>query len=157
MPELRSGVRRGRASRNPNTTNNNQEEIDGQKVTGGRTRGRRGGVAGGRGNNAGNRGRGRRSNRKPAVPVGGGGEGEGDEKRVEEVKESSHKTPSLKDNEGGGGVGLGLGLGGGGEREEVGEKEMDEYDSDGNAVGRSADKGLNDDDVNGAPLPEKVD
>uniref|UniRef100_A0A803N862 non-specific serine/threonine protein kinase n=1 Tax=Chenopodium quinoa TaxID=63459 RepID=A0A803N862_CHEQI len=129
MPELRSGARRGRASRNP-TANNNQEEIDGQKVTGGRTRGRRGGVvAATRGNKGGNR---------------------------EEAKESSRKTTSLKANaaaEEGGGVGLGLG--GGGAGEEVGEKEMDEFDSGGNAVGRSGDKGLNDDDAS-APLPEKV-
>ncbi|XP_021739126.1 casein kinase 1-like protein HD16 [Chenopodium quinoa] len=156
MPELRSGARRGRASRNP-TANNNQEEIDGQKVTGGRTRGRRGGgVAATRGNKGGYRGRGRRNNRQPVAAVGGGVDGEGDEKVLEEAKESSRKTTSLKASaaaEERGGVGLGLG--GGGAGEEVGEKEMDEFDSGGNAVGRSGDKGLNDDDSS-APLPEKV-
>lgn len=167
MPELRSGVRRGRASRNP-TANNDNEEIDGRKVTPARTRGRRGGAAGGRGTNAGNRGRGRGrgrgANRKQPVAaaeaaaaavVGASGGVEGDAKAADGVKASSQKSSSkAKENAvERGELGLGLG-GGGGVREEVGEREMDDYDSGGNAVGRSGDKGL-DDDLS-APLPEKV-
>ncbi|XP_021847756.1 casein kinase 1-like protein HD16 [Spinacia oleracea] len=151
MPELRSGARRGRASTNPRTNNNNQEEIGGQKATVGRTRGRRGGaVAGGRGNKGGSRGRGRRNNQQPAAAVGGGGdgcEGEADEKVVGQVKESSRKTASLKAKEA---AAEEVGV-----RKEIGEEEMDEYDSGGNAAGRSGDKGLNDDDGS-TPLPEKV-
>ena len=143
MPELRSGVRRGRASRNPNTANNNtNQEIGGQKLTTVRTRGRRGGGAA-------VRGRGRRNNRQPvaAVEV----QGEGDEKVLEgeAVEVDKDKTTSLKRNEAEKG-----GEGEGGVREVVGEKEMDEFDSGGNAVGRSGDR-LNDDDA-AAPLPEKV-
>ncbi|CAO2816791.1 unnamed protein product [Amaranthus hypochondriacus] len=143
MPELRSGVRRGRASRNPNTANNNtNQEIGGQKLTTVRTRGRRGGGAA-------VRGRGRRNNRQPvaAVEV----QGEGDEKILEgeAVEVDKDKTTSLKRNEA-----EKAGEGEGGVREVVGEKEMDEFDSGGNAVGRSGDR-LNDDDA-AAPLPEKV-
>ncbi|KAJ8423466.1 hypothetical protein Cgig2_013509 [Carnegiea gigantea] len=159
MPELRSGVRRGRASRNPTTNNNddndNNQEIDGQKVTGGRTRGRRGGA---RGNNAGNRGRGRRNNRQAAVAAGGAADER--ENPVEPLNVPSHKTTSLKANEAvepALGLGLGLGVGEGvAVREGVGEREMDEYDSGGNAVGRSGDRVVADDDGSAAPLPEKV-
>jgi len=156
MPELRSGVRRGRASRNPTTNNDdndNNQEIDGQKVTGGRTRGRRGGA---RGNNAGNRGRGRRNNRQAAAAAGGAADER--ENPVEPLNVQSHKTTSLKANEAvEPALGLGLGVGeGGAVREGVGEREMDEYDSGGNAVGRSGDRVVADDDGSAAPLPEKV-
>ncbi|GMH11848.1 hypothetical protein Nepgr_013689 [Nepenthes gracilis] len=156
MPELRSGVRRGRASRKLPTDNNQQgQQIDGQKVTNNRggTRGRRPEY---RANNT-TRVRARRNsnNRKKAAAI--------YDEKVEVVRVSSQRKPSLEDKEldrkeGGPKVRV-LGGGGGcegGIREEVGEREMDEYDSGGDAVGRSVDRGLGEDDGTTAPLPEKV-
>ncbi|KAL9227283.1 hypothetical protein vseg_002991 [Gypsophila vaccaria] len=143
MPELRRGARRGRASRNPNPNDIeiNAEEFPAAAVAAVRTRGRRG-----RGGAGVNRGRGRRNTRQAAAvaaeEVGAAGDeqavGGGGVERRENENENEARVVV------------------GEEEEVVGEKEMDEFDSGGNAVARSGDKGLGDDDASAGPLPEKV-
>lgn len=122
MPELRSGVRRGRAHRNPNAI-----RIEDQSVIAVRTRPRRAA-----------------QNRRGEVVVDGG---ERDTLRGLGLQATSFEEEEVKV----------LGATGGGSgppREEVAEKEMDEYDSG----GRSGDKGPGaEDEGSTAPLPEKVD
>ncbi|RVW12915.1 Casein kinase 1-like protein HD16 [Vitis vinifera] len=121
MPELRSGVRRGRAHRNPNAI-----RIEDESVTAVRTRPRRAA-----------------QNRRGEVVVDGG---ERDTLRGLGLQATSFEEEEVKV----------LGATGGGSgppREEVAEKEMDEYDSG----GRSGDKGPGaEDEGSTAPLPEKV-
>lgn len=123
MPELRSGVRRGRAHRNPNAI-----RIEDERVTAVRTRPRRAA-----------------QNRRGEVVVDGG---ERDVLRGLGLQATSFEEEEVKV--------LGATGGGGGSgppREEVAEKEMDEYDSG----GRSGDKGPGaEDEGSTAPLPEKV-
>ncbi|GAB2275790.1 Casein kinase 1-like protein hd16 [Dionaea muscipula] len=167
MPELRSGVRGGRALKNQPSENDNQ--IDSQKVTNNnnnrRTRGRRpaaasGAAAAARGNdNTTGRGTRRRINtrrRTSAVEAAAV-----DEEKLKAVKLSIQKRLSLNDSKEvverkKGGQEL-RALGNGGVGEELGERKMDECDSGGGAVGRSGgDKSPGDDDATAAPLPEKV-
>ncbi|KAK9699826.1 hypothetical protein RND81_08G197900 [Saponaria officinalis] len=158
MPELRRGARRGRASRNPNNdnnidNNNNGNGINGEEAAVGRTRGRRGRGAGA------NRGRGRRNTRQAAAVAAAAEEQAaaavvvGDEQGVGVERANEVRIDAgVRVGVGGGGGGGGGGVVG----EEVGEKEMDEFDSGGNAVARSGEKGLGDDDGSAGPLPEKV-
>ncbi|KAK9683815.1 hypothetical protein RND81_10G166700 [Saponaria officinalis] len=143
MPELRSGARRTRASRNPNP--NPIPDITGKKPSAAAARGRRGTVAAA---NTGNRGRGRRITRQAAA-VGG------DEK----VGGGERKTTSLKAKEAVENVEVRVG--GGVAGEEVGEKEMDECGGGRDAVDRSVsgegfDDDDDDDDEFSTPLPDIV-
>ncbi|GMH12417.1 hypothetical protein Nepgr_014258 [Nepenthes gracilis] len=161
MPELRRGVRRGRASRKQPTDDNleGHRQID---VTNNRrvTRGRRQEA---RANNTNTKGRCRRSNNRKAAAV----VAAIDDDNVGFVRGSNQKAPSSEDKEAhskqvGQEVGAFGGCGGagsegeGGIREEVGEREMDDYASGGGAAGRSGDRGLGEDDGTTAALPEKV-
>ncbi|KAK9282472.1 hypothetical protein L1049_005390 [Liquidambar formosana] len=128
MPVLRSGVRRGRAAKQPNP-------IEEGEAIATRTRRRRAAAAAPR--------------NKQQRPV--------DENVVAaaaaaaplQAKEEAER--GLKEARGVGGIGGGAR--GGVEKEEVGEKQMDEFDSG----GKSADKGhAGEDEGSTAPLPEKV-
>ncbi|KAA8525242.1 hypothetical protein F0562_007097 [Nyssa sinensis] len=134
MPQLRSGVRRGRPSKQPIAI----EQAAADKNKKGRTvrtRQRRTAQC--------------KKDKKAVVVV-----DVDDDENV--VKVSSHKTTTLKGEDKEEVRVLGV-AGGGAEvaaaKEEVGEKGMDDYDS----AGRSGDKGLGaDDEGSTAPLPERV-
>lgn len=116
MPELRSGVRRGRQAK----------PIEGdQKVTERRTRGRPPTTAAAK----------KRTNKKKTIDE---NIARGSAPRTTPFQANKEEAVRVLE----------------GVKEEVGEKEMDDYDSGG---GRSGDKGLAaEDEGSTAPLPEKV-
>ncbi|KAI9107819.1 hypothetical protein K1719_021155 [Acacia pycnantha] len=132
MPVLRSGVRRGRAA--PKRQQQQEQPsplIEEGEAIATRTRGRRAAAAAAAEPKANKQQKQEVVDEKVALPV-----KEGDIKALNEA------------------VRVGEAVAGGAEREEVGEKQMDDYDSGG---GRSNDKGNDgEDEGSTAPLPEKV-
>ncbi|KAK4269324.1 hypothetical protein QN277_022495 [Acacia crassicarpa] len=132
MPVLRSGVRRGRAAAKKQQQQEQPSPLieEGEAIAT-RTRGRRAAAAAAADPKANKQQKQEVVDEKVAVPV-----------KEDEIKGLNE------------GVRVGEAVAGGAEREEVGEKQMDDYDSGG---GRSNDKGnAGEDEGSTAPLPEKV-
>ena len=153
MPVLRSGVRRGRAAAKQQQQQQPQQQqqqqlqpqipLEGEAIAT-RTRRRRAAAA------------------AAAVVPKNNNNKRGEQQQVNEKVVVEKKEEEKRGIEGGVGVGVGgggeVGVGGGGggggaEKEEVGEKQMDDFDSG----GRSNDKvNAGEDEGSTAPLPEKV-